>query len=387
MQKKLIVLAVAGLLSGAAFAETSVKIGGKFDAGYQFKHTAGVDNADGTSTGGSTTETLGDGGASTSRITVQAKEDLAPGWSAMVDLDLRFGTIEEGKNSSTTGGLNSNDKKAMYLLSPYGSLRFGVMNLVHQQYWDYEEKPYMVNVKDLEIVKYGISEKRSEALTNRNTEYDSPILTIGPVKNRLKFNYAIGDNRKGGTSNTDSKTSGDVYAIAETGAFGKWVTWTLSTMTKRNTNEDATSPAGSNGLHYSENSVSIHPMDGLKIGMNYNIYKGFGDTATGSNGIFKEKNTNFVVAYNFGSKAQIGIERGHLNDLGATRNSGSSWMVGGSYFLSKSVYVYLAREKDDFARNDTKNGYAKYAGTAAGFVSTWTKQDMTYTRFGLVKEF
>jgi hypothetical protein len=386
MQKKLIALAVAGLLSGAAFADTSVTIGGKFDAGYQFKSTANPDNADGTSTGGSSTETLGDGGATSSRITVQAKEDLAPGWSAMVDLDLRFGTVEEGKNSTTTGGLNSNDKKAMYLMSPYGSLRFGVMNLAPQQYWDYEEKPYMVNVKDLEIVKYGISEKRHESLTNRNTEYDTPILRTGPVQNRLKVSYAMGDNRKGGTSNTDSTSSGDVYAVAETGAFGKWVNWTLSTVSKTDTVEGV-APTARNGMHFSENSINIHPMDGLKIGMNYNIYKGFGDTATGTNGIFKEKNTNFVVAYNFGSKAQIGIERGHLNDLGATRNSGSSWMVGGSYFLSKSVFVYLAREKDDFASNDTKNGYVKYAGTSAGFVGSWTKQDMTYTRFGLVKEF
>ena len=43
MQKKLIALAVAGLMSGAAFAQTSVTVGGKFDAGYQFKRTANAD--------------------------------------------------------------------------------------------------------------------------------------------------------------------------------------------------------------------------------------------------------------------------------------------------------------------------------------------------------
>jgi len=37
MQKRIIALAVFGLMSGAAFAQTSVTIGGKFDAGYQFK--------------------------------------------------------------------------------------------------------------------------------------------------------------------------------------------------------------------------------------------------------------------------------------------------------------------------------------------------------------
>jgi len=389
MQKTLIALAVAGLMSSAAFADTSVVIGGKFDAGYQFKHTANTDAANGTSNGGATTETLGDGSASTSRITVQAKEDLAPGWSAMVDLDLRFGTVEEGKNSATTGGINSNDKKALYLASPFGTLRWGVMNLVGQQYWDFEEKPYMVNVKDLEIVKYGITEKRHESLTNRNTEYDTPILTTGPVQNRMKFNYAIGDSRKAGSSDVDNVASGDVYAVAETGAFGKWVNWTLSYVHRVDTAE-GTAVTGRNGTTFQEHSINIHPIDGLKIGMNYNIYKGFGDTATNdaagaTNGVYKEKNTNFVVAYNFGAKAQIGIERGHLNDLGDTRNSGKNWMIGGSYFLSKSTYVYLAWEKDDFARNQA--GYTKYAGTKANGIDSWTKQDMKYTRFGIVKEF
>jgi hypothetical protein len=389
MQKTLIALAIAGLMSGAAFAETSVKIGGKFDAGYQFKNTANVDGTGGTYGGATTTATLGDGSASTSRITVQATEDLAPGWTAMVDLDLRFGTIEEGKNAATTGGLNSNDKKALYLSSPFGTLRWGVMNLVGQQFWDYEEKPYMVNVKDLEIVKYGISEKRHESLTNRNTEYDTPILTTGPVQNRLKFNYVIGDGRKAGSNDVDNTASGDVYAIAETGAFGKWVTWNLSAVHRVDTAE-GTATTARNGTSFQEHSISIHPVDGLKIGFNYNIYKGFGDTATGengvaANGIYKEKNTNIVVAYNFGSKAQIGIARAHLNDLGDTRNSGKSWMIGGSYFLSKSTYLYVGYEKDDFARNE--KGYTKYAGTKAGGIDSWSKVDSTYTRFGIVKEF
>jgi hypothetical protein len=389
MQKTLIALAIAGLMSGAAFAETSVKIGGKFDVGYQFKNSAGVDNANGTYSGSTTTATMGDGGASTSRITVQATEDLAPGWSAMVDLDLRFGTIEEGKNSTTTGGLNSNDKKAMYLISPFGNLRWGVMNLVGQQYWDYEEKPYMVNVKDLEIVKYGISEKRHESLSNRNTEYDTPILTVGNVKNRLKFNYVIGDGRKAGSNDVDNTASGDVYAIAETGAVGKWVSWTLSAVHRVDTAE-GTATTARNGTTFQEHSINIHPVDGLKIGFNYNIYKGFGDTASGENGIpvngiYKEKNTNFVIAYNFGSKAQIGIERSHLNDLGDTRNSGKGWMIGGSYFLSKSTYLYAGYQKDDYARNE--KGYTKYAGTKTGGIDSWSKTDSTYTRFGIVKEF
>lgn len=397
MQKTLIALAVAGLMSGTAFAETSVKIGGKFDAGYQFINAAGADTLDaskqnGTSTGGSSTATLGDGSATSSRITIQAKEDLAPGWYAMVDLDLRFGTIEEGKNLTTTGGLNSNDKKAMYLSSPFGTLRWGVMNMAQQQYWDYEEKPYMVNVKDLEIVKYGVSQKRDTSLTSRNTEYDTPILTIGNMSNRLKFSYAFGDSRKAGSNDTDNTTSGDTFVIAETGVIGKFINWSFSTGHRRSITEGASSTTtgfsgtgAGTGMHYSENNISIHPIDGLKIGMNYNIFKGAGDTSS-ENGLFKEKNTNFVIAYNFGSKAQIGIERSHLNDLSTNRNSGKGWMIGGSYFISKSTFIYLGWQKDDYARN-VKSISGGYSGTGTNFMTTFNKVDQTYTRFGIAKEF
>jgi len=386
MQKTLIALAIAGLMSGAAFAETSVKIGGKYDAGYQFTNAANADNADGTYAGATTKATMGDGGSTSSRITVQASEDLAPGWQIMADLDLRFGTIEEGKNSTTTGGLNSNDKKVLHLTTPYGNLHWGVYNLAQQQFYDYEEKPYMVNIKDLEIVKYGISEKRNTSLTNRVTEYDTPILTTGPVQNRLKFSYAIGDGRKAGSNDVDGNASGDAYAVQETGAVGQWVNWGISSFHRTNALEGTVARTGlGNGFHGSENYINIHPIEGLKIGVNYNVYKGAGDT-TSDNGLFKEKNTNFVVAYNFGSKAQIGIERSHLNDLSTNRNSGKGWMVGGAYFLSKSTFLYLAWQKDDYARNVSSVG-GGYSGTGAAFTATFNKIDQKYTRFGIVKEF
>jgi hypothetical protein len=387
MQKKIMVMVVAAAMSGTAFGASSVWIGGRYDMGYQFFHYANADNANGTSNGGSTQETMGDGSASTSAILMRATEDLAPGWAAIVELDLRFGTIEEGKNTSTGGGITGNDRKALYLTSPYGNLRWGVMNLVNHQYWDYEERADMNLLKDLEIVKYGVSQRRGDALTSRTTEYDSPIAQIGPVKTRIKMSYAIGDSRKSGTSNINSTGSGDVWAVSETGQVGKWMNWGFSRIHKSETNEGV-DPSLRNGIHYAEHYVNIYPIPTLKIAMNFNIYKGFGDAAsTGSNGIFKEKNTNFLIAYNWSDKLQIGAARAHLNDLGSSRNSGRSWMYGASYGLSKSVYVFAARESDNYDRNDASGSSTKYSGVSSGFMTSWTKQDLTYTRIGLVKEF
>ncbi len=389
-REKLLVAAIAAMLANSALADSEVKIGGVYDVGYQFKRTANVDASNGTSTGGTTTETLGDGAGQGSRILVDARESLAPGWDLRVSLDLRFNKVEEGSDSATNGGLNSNDRKALFFTTPYGSLRWGVQSLANLQFWDYEEKPYMVNVQDVELVKYGVASSRNEALTNRNTEYDTPIASLGPVQSRMKFSYAFGDNRKSGSNDVNSVGSGDVWTAAMTGAYkgsvarGTLVNWGVSTSTRSETVEGV-APASRTGMHWSENYINFHPIEGLKIAFSYNVYKGFGDTAIGSNGIYKEKNTNIVVAYNYGSLWQIGVGRSHLNDLGTTRNSGKGWMVGGSYFFSPSFFAFAALQRTDFDRNES--GYKKYLGTYSGFSSSWTKQDMVYTRIGVVKTF
>lgn len=389
-REKLLVVLIAATLAQGAWAETRVKIGGVYDVGYQFKRTANTDAADGTSKGGTTTETLGDGAGQGSRILVDAYETLAPGWDLRVNLDLRFNKVEEGSDSSNNGGLNSNDRKALFLMTPYGNLRWGVMSLANLQFWDYEEKPYMVNVQDVELVKYGVASSRNEALTNRNTEYDTTIARLGPVQTRMKFSYAFGDNRKSGSNDVDSVGSGDVWTISSTGAYkgnaerGTLVNWGFSTSTRAET-ALGVAPASRTGMHWSENYINIHPAPGWKVAFSYNIYKGFGDTATGSNGIYKEKNTNVVVAYNYGNLWQLGIGRSHLNDLGTTRNSGKGWMAGFTYFFSQQFFGFVGWQKSDFDRNE--GGYKKYLGTYSGFSSSWAKQDMVYTRIGVVKTF
>ena len=82
MQKKVIALAVAGLVSGAAFAQTSVTLSGTVDLGYNF----GKDKWD----QGSVTQTHkyrnfrgGDGkGMSSSRLNIDVKEQLGSGLKA-----------------------------------------------------------------------------------------------------------------------------------------------------------------------------------------------------------------------------------------------------------------------------------------------------------------
>ncbi|GAB2896203.1 hypothetical protein GCM10027046_27030 [Uliginosibacterium flavum] len=382
MQKKLIALAVAGLMSGAAFAQTSVTVGGKFDACYSFSRTQANDT-DGNMIG---TKESQDGGCnSTSRISIGAKEQIAKGYDIRVDFDLRFGNVHEGKNTTTTGGINSNDKKAMAFTTPFGTLQWGVANLQSNDY-KLAEKPYMVTPKDTELVKFGVSQFREESLTNRNTSYWSPTFNLGPIKTLVKATYANGDNQKSGANDNEGTptSSGNVFVIGSEGVvMDGIVDWGFDVTDVRPSAQQ--SGAAGLGRNFTHAYLNIRPIPGnknLKISTQYNVYKG----ASSSEGYYKEKNTNFVVAYNFNGKAEMGLGISHLNDLGTDRNSGKSVMIGGSYFLSKSVQVYANLVKQDFDRQQAITG-GKYVGTGAGFSGNATKSDSTTVKVGIMKEF
>lgn len=394
MQKRIIAAAVLGLVSSAAFAQTSVTIGGKFDAGYQFKNTANVDGVCGTrgDCGGVSTETLGDGGGSWSRITVVAKEDLMPGWSAMVDLDLRFGNIDEGKT-----GINTNDKKAVSLTSPVGTALWGVYNVADNYYL--AEKPYMIAPKDLEIVKYGISTYRFSALTSRETELRTPVINAGPVGLLFKAGYAFGDKRKDGSSNISedqfgkdasgntiktvngSQGSGDVKSVGLEYKVGAIVNGGADYFIR-----STTSNVANDSFRFYKLYTSVKPVAGLKVGLVYINQMGYG-TLGGKKAGFQDKITNLVVSYNLDNRFEFGGQISKVRDVGENRNSGRGWMIGGAYMLSKTTYVYAARQKSDWESNVKSVFGGKYDGAAANFSTTANKLDETYTRVGIVKEF
>lgn len=83
MQKKVIALAVAGLVSGAAFAQTSVVFGGIVDMGYTYKSSH-------TNSGISARSAVDQGGQDASRLFWTATEDLGNGLSVSAKQELRM---------------------------------------------------------------------------------------------------------------------------------------------------------------------------------------------------------------------------------------------------------------------------------------------------------
>jgi GBP family porin len=93
MQKKLIALAVAGLMSGAAFAQSNVTISGLFDAGLLNSKTQVATSSN----------NAGYNGASTSNVAIAATEDLGGGMKSGVFLESDI----RGNNQATQSGLGS----------------------------------------------------------------------------------------------------------------------------------------------------------------------------------------------------------------------------------------------------------------------------------------
>lgn len=116
MQKKIIALAVAGLMSGAAFAQTNVTISGVWDVGYLSSKTQGNNGATETNAAGSNTATSG--------ITFRAQEDLGGGMKAGAQI-----TTEPGGNAGNgTGVAFANSQNFVFLGGNFGEVSLGLRN-------------------------------------------------------------------------------------------------------------------------------------------------------------------------------------------------------------------------------------------------------------------
>ena len=106
MQKKIIALALAGLASSAAFAQTNVTIYGRADMGYVYRggEDGGVRKADGRSE-------IASGVGSGSRIGFKGTEDLGNGLKAIFQAEFAVNMDENSGFAGTRNayvGLNSN---------------------------------------------------------------------------------------------------------------------------------------------------------------------------------------------------------------------------------------------------------------------------------------
>ena len=116
MQKKIIALAIAGLVSGGAFAQSTVTISGYVDGGYygQSLQTAGL---------GDTKTGFAGNGSGTSQLNITVTEDLGNGLSAgyFAETDLAI--------ANNAGAALGNSANFLHLTSTkWGSIKGGTLN-------------------------------------------------------------------------------------------------------------------------------------------------------------------------------------------------------------------------------------------------------------------
>lgn len=131
MQKKIIALAVAGLVSGAAFAQSNVTVYGIADAAFQYSSSSYVN-------GVKSQSAINDGGQDGSRVGFKGTEDLGNGLKAFFQLEQRFhlDTTENSDDNSTgLGQRNSN----VGLMGNWGTVKAGSFGSVHDDYNGYSE--------------------------------------------------------------------------------------------------------------------------------------------------------------------------------------------------------------------------------------------------------
>ena len=132
MQKKLIALAIAGLASSAAFADSNVTIYGLMDFGYV--RTSGND---GGVTGAKGTNRLDSGISAGNRLGFKGAEDLGNGLKAIFEAEFGFSGDTNGPGTAgTAGGLSSTRHAYVGVTGGFGTVvggrldgvRYGIFN-------------------------------------------------------------------------------------------------------------------------------------------------------------------------------------------------------------------------------------------------------------------
>lgn len=159
MQKKIIALAVAGLVSGAAFAQTNVTVYGIADVSYGYFSKSHRPNVKSVSA-------ISDGFQDASRVGFKGTEDLGNGLKAFFQLEQRFHldtTANSADNSTGLGQRNSN----VGLMGNWGTVKAGSFGSVHDDYNGYSESGGMGYGN-------GTVHKIGEADAHNAVEYISP---------------------------------------------------------------------------------------------------------------------------------------------------------------------------------------------------------------------
>lgn len=201
MQKKFIALAVAGLVSGAAFAQTNVTVYGVVDIGYQYSKSDDLKFSG-----------LADGGLSGSRIGFRATEALGNGLSVLANIELGL------KADAFNGTSPLTNLRASTVGLSHANLGTVLLGRKYSPAAEYISKGFS---SDVSVVYPSNTLQGEFATLNTSNRWDNGIFYTTPNWGgfEVKAAYAFGEVVKSTTGLSNAKTSvnGDT---SDAGRFG-----------------------------------------------------------------------------------------------------------------------------------------------------------------------
>ncbi len=310
MQKKIIALAVAGLVSGAAFAQSNVVIYGIADAGYVYGSDSFLNNAKSTSK-------MTSGGQSGSRIGFRGTEDLGNGLSA-------FFKIEKGINIDRGGEDVKQDRWSTVGLSgkSWGSFEMGNRDTFIDQLLGGTDVQGRVTVGQVSPVM------RDTARISNFFAYTSPTWSGLSVKAGISTNPWADEV----TPTTGANTNVRMYTAAVDYENGGLKVGAAYQRNKGQSNEDTSFDAGNEWAIGGKYKVGI-----VTLGAQY------GQIKNGEDGV---ANPNLNGYTNFAAVSDIKAD---------TASSGwiqkrKQWTVGAMFDITAKdrISVNYARGKNEF---------------------------------------
>lgn len=315
MQKKLIALAVAGLASSAAFAQSNVQIFGTLRPSYDFYS---VKNAAGTKTNSASVMN-----SNSSTIGFQGSEELGNGLKAIFRMEYNIDIANENSGIGSTG---TQDMYVGFASNSWGTVKFGALNNAEKTLFGSYD-PFAFSIGDYNnIFTQGVDSRNSGAVY-----YESPNFNGFTVH----ASYAL-DGTK------DSKTNAD-KTKSSIGANYVWGGLQLTAAYSQGNNDTA---AG-------DGSYSLNTTTGV-------ITQNNAAAASGKD----NKSQRYGVAYTFASTKTklfgvMGIDKDFKNKGGATGTGDyKTYMVGVVQPVTSNIDVmadYIKASDNDRADTGAKN--------------------------------
>ena len=206
MQKKIIALAVAGLVSGATFAQSNVTIYGIADAGYAYSKSGSADGAKNPTFSG-----IESGSWEGSRIGFMGEEALGNGLKAIFRME--YGTSIDGHGSDgDSAGLYETRTAYVGLDTNYGTLTLGKLNSAADDYYGDNSSNAKSGNSALETLASAYSANLGGVISGPNTVINNAIAfqskDYDGFSGRLMYGFGENPGSADPTSNADGATDG-----------------------------------------------------------------------------------------------------------------------------------------------------------------------------------